>query len=179
MTRYLGLGLHHRFFEGRKSLPYYSVECEAPGGFGPRAKLTYDLANSVDLEVEFLDLEFEVWRGGELVQNVNCFCVTAALADWLKRNAVIGISFRDVVVTQGENLNRFHPRRSIPEFAELVLPRCAQGWRANRWSIEKASIPQAEMFTGSGLPLLVTGRVVKVLSEYGVSGLQIEQADAV
>src|SRR6266849_3176420 len=98
----------------------FSVECESPGGFGPRAVLKYDPSNTYVEDVEYLDLEFEVWLGGELVQHIDRFCVSRPLWDFLAHK-VKGVSIRPMTATAGEHVNEFHPTRIIPEFCELVI----------------------------------------------------------
>jgi len=156
---------------------FFGVECEAPGGgFGPMARIKYDPANTYIQEVEYLDLQFDVWLGGELVQDVGCFCVSVSLWDYLSRNKIKGVSVRDMSVTPGEQVNDLHPERVIPQFKELVLPRTLRGQRLDRWQLDGKSIPNADMFTGSGLPLFVSERAKELLVAYGVSGLEFEEA---
>jgi hypothetical protein len=156
---------------------YYSVECEAPGGgFGPRARIKYDSANTYIKEVQYLDLIFDVWLGGELVQDVGCYCVSVSLCDYLSKNGIKGVSVRDMTVTPGEQVNDSHPGRVIPQFKELVLQRTLQGQQTSGWVLDSKSIPDADMFTGLGLPLFVSERAKELLVAYGVSGLDFEDA---
>src|SRR6266511_4200473 len=108
-------------------MQYYSVECEAPGSLGPTAQYEYDARNTYIKEILYLDLEFEVWLGSELVQHVGHYCVSIPLWDYLRKNNTRGVSVRDMTVTPGEHVNDLHPGRVIPEFKELVLPRTLRG----------------------------------------------------
>lgn len=158
-------------------MKYFSVECEAPGGgYGPDAVLLYDKQNRYIQKVEYLDLEFEVWLGGELVQHIACFCVSEALWGYLKGNGVTGVSVREMKVTPGDIFFELNPHRVIPCFKELVLPRTLIGEKSHGWKIKKDSIPDADMFTGTGLPLFVTAHMKEMLSRYGVTGLEFEEA---
>jgi hypothetical protein len=156
---------------------YFSVECEAPGGgYGPNAVLVYDKNGKYIERVDYLDLMLDIWLGGELIQHVQCFCTTTRLWDFLRHSNLVGVAVRDMTVTLGEHLNDTHPNRVIPQFKELVLQRGLQGQRNNGWRIQKESVPNAEMFTGIGLPLFVAERVRALLVRYGVTGLEFEQA---
>jgi hypothetical protein len=155
---------------------YYSVECEAPGGLGPNAIVTYDPSYTYIQDVQFLDLEFEVWLGGELVQHIDCYCVSVALWDYLSKNAIRGVAVREMSVTEREQVNDLHPGRVIPQFKEVVLPRTLRGHHSDRWLLDSDSIPDADMFTGLGLPLFVSERVKQLLISYGVIGLEFEEA---
>jgi hypothetical protein len=158
-------------------MSYYSVECEAPGGgYGPAALLTYDDNVQYIKRVDYLDLIFDVWLGGELVQDVQCYCVTVPLWHYLTSNGITGVSVRHMTVTRGDYMNEFHANRVIPDFKELVLPRCLLGQKREHWHIKKTSIPDADMFTGIGLPLFVSELARGVLVRYGVSGLVFQQA---
>ncbi len=82
---------------------YYVVTCEAPaGGFGPSAVVRRDPDNPSIRQVDYLDLMFEVWLGGELIQHIGHYCITAALWDHLSKNRVSGVSVRKMSVTPGE-----------------------------------------------------------------------------
>src|SRR5258708_5430381 len=132
------------------AMRYFSIECEAPGGgFGPKARIKFDPVNTYVQEVQYLDLIFDVWLGGELVQDVSCYCVSVSLWDYLSKNGIRGVSVRDMSVTAGEQVNDSHPGRVIPQFKELVLPRTLRGQRVDGWVLDGKSIPSADMFTGS------------------------------
>ena len=140
-------------------MPLYSVDCEAPGGgYGETAVLVYDEGGRFIQNVEYLDLIFDVWRGGELVQDVECYCVTTSLWNYLDANGIKGVSVRGMTTTPGDYMIEMEPDRIIPQFEELVLPRGLRGRWADGWTIEKSTIPIADMFTGPGLPLFVTER---------------------
>ena len=81
-----------------------------------------------------------------------------------------------MTVTPGENVNDLYPNRVIPQFKELVLPRGLRGAKDDAWRIEKDSIPNADLFTGTGLPLFMSEHGRKLLLRYGVSGLETEEA---
>ena len=156
---------------------YYSVECEAPGGgFGPKARIQHDPANTYVQEVQYLDLIFDVWLGGELVQDVSCYCVSVSLWDYLSKNGIRGVSVREMLVTAGEQVNDSYPGRVIPQFRELVLSKTLKGKRADGWVLDGKSIPAADMFSGLGLPLFVSERAKDLLIAYRVRGLEFEEA---
>lgn len=158
-------------------MEYYSIECEAPGGgYGPAAAIDYDSQRISIKQIRYLDLIFDVWLGGELVQDVGCFCVTVALWDFLKQHDIQGVSVRPMDVTLGEHVNDMHPGRVIPQFLELVIPRTARGRQADGWILDAMSIPKAEMFTGVGIPLIVTRRVKDLICSYPVSGIEYQTA---
>ena len=160
-------------------MSYYSVECEAPGGgFGPKARIIYDSTNSYVQEVQYLDLIFDVWLGGELVQDVSCYCVSEPLWDYLSKTGIKGISVREMTVTLGEYVKHSHPGRVIPAFKELVIPRTLHCQRTDRWTLDVKSVPNADLFTGLGLPLFANERAKQLLVAYGVSGLVFEEASA-
>jgi len=156
-------------------MQYYSVKCEAPGGLGPNAIYKYDSKRSYIQEIEYLDLEFEVWLGGELVEHVDCYCVSARLWKYLSEHGIRGVSVRDMAVTAGPHVNDAYPNRVIPLFKELMLPRTLEGQRAAHWVLNSKSIPDADMFTGLGLPLFITERVRNLLVAYGSSGAEFDR----
>ena len=162
---------------------YYSVVCEAPGSLGPSAVYRYDPTNSFIEEVDYLDLEFEVWLGGELVTNIGSYCVSAALWAFLCEQGISGVSVREMTVTPRLAISE----RAIPKFKELVLVRTARGSNihypippdgpypdADRFAsgciLEAASIPGADMFAGGHLPLIITERCHQVLCSYPRTG---------
>jgi hypothetical protein len=159
----------------------YSVQCEAPGGgYGESAVLVYGESLRYIREVKYLDLIFDVWLGGDLVQDVECYCVTADLWDHLEANEVKGVSVREMTVTPGEHVNELHPGRIIPVFKELVLPRGARGKQTiDGFRVEQASIPHADMFTGTGMPLIVTDRARQLMVNYGVREVEFTFAAVV
>lgn len=158
-------------------MKYYSVECEAPGGgFGPNALLKYNANRTYVETVEYLDLIFDVWLGGELIQDGSCFCVTESLWTYLNDEGVRGVAVRDMDVRAGEHVNDFYPGRVIPVFKQLILPMTVQAQQANGWILEQSSIPEADMFSGPGAPLIVSGRIKDCLTSYGVLNLEFAEA---
>jgi hypothetical protein len=155
----------------------FGVECEAPaGGYGPGAVLAYDSQGRYVERVDYLDIIFDAWLGGELIQHVGSFCVTQSLWDYFVANQVRGVFVRDMAVTRGDQVNQLYPGRVIPVFKQLVLPVSAKGKARGGLTIELESLPEAEMFTGLGLPLIVNNRVKELLTAYGVTGLEYEKA---
>jgi hypothetical protein len=156
-------------------VPYYVVECEAPAaGYGPSAVLRYDSSGTYIHTVEYLDLEFLVWGGGELIQDKGCFCVTDALWRYLSTKGLKGVSIRPMTVTVGDQFRELYPGRTVPTFQELVIAKATNGKCDTNWILETDTVPQADMFSGVGLPLVVTERVKDALCAYGVSGLRFE-----
>lgn len=156
-------------------MAYYAVECEAPsGGYGPNAILVYDRLTQYIDRVDYLDIIFDVWLGGELIQDVSCFCVTQSLWNYLVAKGIGGVDAREMSVTYGEHLNDWQPDRVIPSFKELVLQRSVKG-NPQQFEIEFASIPVADMCTGTGFPLIVNDKAKSLLDAYGVTGLEYQQ----
>lgn len=148
-------------------------------GYGPRALLLYDDAMQYVKEVAYLDLEFCSWRGGELIEDISGICVTADLWSYLSSKFIIGVSVREMSVTIGDTFRERCPGIVVPLFKELVLPRTLCATKKEKWCFDTGAIPNAEMFTGVGLPLFVTQRIKDLLCSYGVKGLRFEEAHAI
>src|SRR5262245_498838 len=147
---------------------YFSVECEAPGSFGPRAILRYDADNTVVTDVEYFDLEFEVWLGGELVEQIGFFGVSDQLWEHLVGHGTRGVSVRPMSVTVGKNVHRM-----VPPFKELVLVRTARAEEIDdEWMLEAASVPDCDMFTGYATPLFVSEKGKQALAQYPRAGVR-------
>ena len=171
-------------------MKYYSIGGEAPGGLGPTA--VYHRDSHGLIVVDYLDLEFEVWLGGEFVEDSDCYAVTEELWNALKSLDLKGVSTRAMTVTPGPDVNRNFPGRVFPRFLELVVPRSATGkynhglestmilsedvyleqqeestTQVILGKIHRDSIPDADMFSGPGLPLIATSRVRDFLKNYG------------
>ena len=163
--------------DGAQNMRYYSVEAEAPGaGYGPTARLRYGPEMRYIEEVGYLDLEFLVWSGGDLIQDVGQFCVTSELWGFLRSNSVKGVYTREMTVTIGNDFHELCPGVSVPRFEELVLPRQASATKQDKWILDAKTIPDAEMFTGIGLPLFVNHRIKDLFEKYGVKGLRFDDA---
>ena len=136
----------------------------------------YDATGKYIQSVDFLDLIFDIWLGSEMVQHVQCYCVTTRLWNYLMDNGIQGVSVRPMTVTPGDELNELHPGRTIPEFKELLLPRGLQGQQQDGWKLKKSCVPTADMFTGPGLPLFVSENAKELLVQAGVSGVEFALA---
>ena len=149
-------------------MEYFSVECEAPGPFGPEAILRYDDAGRYIQDVDYLDIEFQVWLGGDLVSKTAWYGISQPLWEHIS-DRVKGVSIRKMTVTPGEQVNDRHPGRKIPQFLELVVSRSVEG-REDRDGcvIVRTTIPDADVFTGLGLPLIVSGHAKELLRSYGI-----------
>ena len=79
-----------------------------------------------------------------------------------------------MTVTKDEQYHLLYPDVVLPPFVELVLPRDCQGYDEGCWQLYEDSIPGADMFTGTGLPLIVTARAKNLLEQYSVTGVQFE-----
>ena len=174
---------------GKIAMEYYAVNGEAPGGLGPTAVSHRDSQGLI--VVDYLDLEFDVWLGGQFVVSEGCYAVTETLWNAMKSINLKGVSTRPMTVTPGDQLHLMY-QGAIPCFLELVVPRSAIGefeYKTRRrlimqedvdaeeqaegedqiilGKIERQSIPEADMFSGRGLPLIVTSRVRDFLKNYG------------
>lgn len=158
---------------------YYSLRCEAPGGYGPTAVLRYNEDNPDNIyieEVEYLDLEFRVWLGSEVVQHVESVCVSKALWKYLVGNGIRGVGVRDMTVTPRPAFPRLDGGKIIPPFVELVLERSAEGEEIEgSWRINESTIPDADMFSGLGLPLCISERAKDMFVAYGVTGVEYRE----
>lgn len=157
---------------------YFRVNCEAPGGFGPKSVLEYDEGGHSIARVDHLDLEFEVWLGDEIVTCVGHYCVSEKLWEYLVANGIKGVSVREMTVSQSEDFDELCPGVVIPPFKELVVPQTLRGNYAPL-EIEAASIPNAETFRGPKLPLIVTERIRNLLVAFGLKAVIFEEARVV
>ena len=79
--------------------------------------------------------------------------------EFLRSSAISGVSVRDMTVTVGDDFHELCPGCVVPVFKELVLPRTVTGVKDNGWVLDLRTIPEADMFTGVGMPLFVTSRI--------------------
>jgi hypothetical protein len=71
-------------------------------------------------DVTFLEYEFEVWLGDEVLSAYPCFIVTASLATDMKRAEISGAYFTDVLITEGEEFKYVCPGKTLPPFERLI-----------------------------------------------------------
>jgi hypothetical protein len=146
----------------------YLLNPEVAGGFGDRSIIEYQ--NGRLKNVKFLNYEFNVWLGDELLTSTPCFVVTKFLANNIIKNQMTGCVFENLIVTKSDEFKEFYPHKRLPDFVRLLPTGIVEieDNRIRNWSGH-------DFCLNKGLYLLVTKNALDVISNHEIAHCKIEE----
>lgn len=103
---------------GISAMSFYQLSPEVAGGFGSNTQLNRTVHPPI---VTRLHYEFEGWLGDDLLESFPCYIVTRQLADSLSTNALSGVTYKNVEITQSDVFMDLYPNRQLPEFVWIDI----------------------------------------------------------
>ena len=137
-------------------MQYYSIEPEVAGGFGNDTLLDTSVHPPI---VTKLHYEFSGWLGDSIVESFPSFIVTEELANAFKESHITGVDFDSVTVTKSPDFFDSHLGRPFPSWLWL---------KVNGDSTD-------DVYLNSSHVLVVSERVLSMLTEVGISHADVEK----
>lgn len=92
---------------------YYLLEPEVSGQFGEKSELDTNVHPPI---VEKLHVIFDGWLGDDIIELFPCFIVSERLRNGIKRSALTGYQFDNIILTKSKQFKEIYGERIIPNF---------------------------------------------------------------
>ena len=144
-------------------MAYYALEPEVAGGFGPNT-VFLDVKARPPLIAKF-NYEFDVWLGDPLLEAVGCYIVMETLREKIGTVQASGVSFGPVEISKSGQFQDLYPDVALPSFLWLQVTGNAG---QDDFGLSRIA---------SRTRLVVSGQILKILEEAGMSHCEIAPFD--
>ncbi len=136
---------------------YYLISPEVGGGLGSKTVCDRSVHPPI---VTFLEYEFDVWLGDDLIEGFPCFIVTDRLRGAIEKNHLTGCTFAEVLVTTSDTFRELDPDLELPTFY---------------WLKVGASVGKDDFGRTDSAQLVISSKALDVLRLFKIEHTKIEE----